>query len=152
MNDAQDGLEVRFAGVSMKSGMEVLVRFAALWGNVGRYLLNKKHDDYVDHETLVRIFEIYDHPENESAASGELSSTAETKKEIAADWGKRQIVKFENGKMVDEQALARDAGLTECVHIKTTMRELKMMRESKQPCFAPISRGWVFVLCNRLIN
>ena len=59
--EANAELLERFREINIKtSSGDVLMVFATLLGRVGRHLLNKKHTDFEEHESLGQIFDRFD--------------------------------------------------------------------------------------------
>ena len=137
MEFAQVELADRFKKISVQSRMSELHKFSALWNMVGRFILRKKHQDFEDHESLQDIFAVYDKFGDDIAGSGGLTpcpsagnpSCAAIKVSIKAEIAERGKVKYVHGKLVDEEALLREAGLVERVYIKTTHAKLQLLKE-----------------------
>ena len=137
MDSAQAEVAERFEKISVNSTLKELHKFGNLWCMVGRFLLQKKHSAFTVHESLQEILAVYDKVDDGSSGSGGLtpcpsagqSSCAAYQSALRAEVGEPRVVQYVNGKLVDEEAMLREAGLTEGSYIKTTVAQLKLMKE-----------------------
>ena len=136
MDLAQAELAPRFEKVSAGSHLSDLQKFGGLWQMVGRFLLQKKHSSFKEHNSLHEISAVYDQDGDESCGSGGHTpcpsagnaSCAAIQDSIKAEMVERRVVKYVDGKLVDEEALLREAGLVQDVMIRTTDAKLQSMK------------------------
>ena len=128
---ANDALDEAGKCVHKRSATEDVQRFAGLLAKIGRFALNKKHAAFDDHESLAQILAMYKEekadakggatPGGGKTPGGDASlGGVETHRGMAVKAMKeKSVVAYDaDGKLTDEAALLKEAGLEKGVYVK----------------------------------